>query len=202
MSFTISERSLTCGQREHRALIVTPTRPMVLGRARLEALRKPPRMSEVDRRLVSECAVRRGRVHVAILRGVDVLGHPGWSFDPELNAVELEEMGYLLTRALLPVHRRMMAAGLSALVHSDWGEREYIAIRQGVSTLAAELSRKPVAGATERADLWILRNMLFHFSLPLERIVESVLPGHLRIIEGRAARTRELIEQLPPDAVD
>ena len=78
-----------------------------------------------------------------------------------------------------------------------------MAMRHGVTSLADEIGRSPEAGApTQRADQWILRNMLFHFALPLERIVASVLPGHLRRLEGRAARMRELIDRLPPSAID
>ena len=71
------------------------------------------------------------------------------------------------------------------------------------TSLADEIGRSPLADApTQRADQWILRNMLFHFALPLERIVDSVLPGHLRLLEARAARMRELIGRLPAEAID
>jgi hypothetical protein len=202
MVFSFSERSLTSGEREHVVMVVTPKRPMVLGRARLAALRKPVSLSEVDRQLIRECARRSSRAHVVILRGVDVLGAPGWSFDPELGEDEGLELGYLLTGALLPVHRRILAAGMATLIHSDWGEREYAAMRHGVTRFAEELSAQASPTPTERADQWILRNMLFHFALPLDRIVEAVLPGHLSLLQSRAARMKDLLRELPPEALD
>jgi hypothetical protein len=203
MSFRVTERVLRSDSSVHPALIIAPARPMVFGRDRLDALRLEPGLNDVDRRLIREVALRGGRVHVAIFRGLDVQGQRGWSFDESLSEEELSELGYLLTKALLPVHRRMMANGIALLVHSEWGDRECLAMKHGVRTMSERMAAQATRSSPiVRADQWILRNMLFHFALPLDHIVESVLPAHLRLIERRRPRLEELVCQLPRSAID
>jgi hypothetical protein len=87
-------------------------------------------------------------------------------------------------------------------VHSEWGDRECIAMRKGVELAIEEAMARPDADtALVRADVWILKNMLFHFSLPMERIVESVLPPHLRMMHTRLPRVRTLVSELPKASI-
>lgn len=175
---------------------------MVVDRKRIEAVRRSDGVNDVERRILRECEQRKGRCHVAIFRGVTTSGQVGWSFDPSFDERELGEAGYVMTRALLPLHRRMLKNEILLFVHSEWGERECIAMRKGVELAIEEAMARPDAdSALVRADVWILKNMLFHFALPMERIIESVLPPHLRMMHTRLPRVRTLVAELPKASI-
>jgi len=50
-------------------------------------------------------------------------------------------------------------------------------MKYGISTVSKALASRSGAAPTQAADRWILRNKVFFFALPLERIADSVLPG-------------------------
>lgn len=202
MSFVISELEIPVAGVRHPAMVVTPPAPMVVDRKRLEAVRGSDSVNEVEKRILRECEQRKGRCHVAIFRGVTASGQVSWSFDPRFDERELGEAGYVMTRALLPLHRRMLANEILLFVHSEWGERECIAMRKGVELAIEEAMARPdVDTPLVRADLWILKNMLFHFALPMERIIDSVLPPHLRMMHTRLPRVRTLVAELPKASI-
>jgi hypothetical protein len=65
------------------------------------------------------------------------------------------------------------------------------------------LEQRPRAHqAVQDLDVWILRHLLFHFGMPYDHIVTKVLPEHLRLIEARVTRTRDLVSRLPHGAID
>lgn len=202
MSFIIRELEIPVAGVRHPAMTVMPPAPMVVDRKRLDAVRGAESVNEVEKRILRECEQRKGRCHVAIFRGVTASGQVGWSFDPSFDERELGEAGYVMTRALLPLHRRMLANEVLLFVHSEWGERECIAMRKGVELAIEEAMARPdVDTPLVRADLWILKNMLFHFALPMERIIETVLPPHLRMMHTRLPRVRTLVAELPKASI-
>jgi len=108
-----------------------------------------------------------------------------------------------LTRALLPLHRRLLKSGLVLMIHTDWGLRECYAMRHGVRRLKAEL--KQAAGQSDpviKADHWILSNMLLHVALSMDHVVTELLPTHLAMIDRRLAFLQKMINSLPTSAVD
>lgn len=202
MSFVITELDIPVAGVRHPAMVVMPPAPMIVDRKRLDAVRGTDRVNEVEKRILRECEQRKGRCHVAIFRGVTVSGQVGWSFDPSFDERELAEAGYVMTRALLPLHRRMLKNEILLFVHSEWGDRECLAMRRGVELAIEEAAARPDADSPlVRADLWILKNMLFHFALPMERIIESVLPPHLRMMHSRLPRVRTLVGELPKASI-
>ena len=202
MSFVITELEIPVAGVRHPAMVVTPPAPMVVDRKRLEAVRGLERVNDVEKRILKECEQRKGRCHVAIFRGVTSSGQIGWSFDPSFDERELGEAGFVMTRALLPLHRRMLANEILLFVHSEWGDRECLAMRKGVELAIEDASsRSDSDSPLVRADLWILKNMLFHFALPMDRIIESVLPPHLRMMHTRLPRVRTLVAELPKASI-
>jgi hypothetical protein len=176
---------------------------MVLGPERLERWREPTSLSPGDRLLIEETRRRRGRVHIGAIRARNELGECVWSFDPNLTGTQVEELGYLLTCVLLPVHRRMLANGVAVFAHTEWGTLECYAMRQGVRRLLAELRAHPHPDAAlTEIDLWILRNMLFHFSLSLQHVTTHLLPHQIRLLERRWDHVSELLTKLPSHFVD
>lgn len=196
-----TELSVDGGDGFLNALVLTPKQPQVLGRERMEGLRHASGLSKVDRMIVGEAAARKGNIQLAFFRAMDEQGQIAWSFDETLSPDECDELGYLLVRALLPIHRRMMAQGIGLLVHSEWGDRECSAMRHGREKNRRELEDRIDSEPVAAADAWILRNMLFHSTLPIEKLVRGTLPSQLRLIAARQKRIGELIAALPEDAL-
>lgn len=201
--FRVSETMVMSQGTVHPLLVITSRVPRVFGTERIEALKQPTSLSAADRFLLEQTKQRGERVHLAAVRAVNDEGDRLWGFDPALSGSETEELGYLITKSLLPVHRRMMANGIALLAHTECGPRECYAMRYGVRRLLAELEASPHADAAlTDVDRWILRNMLFHFALDLEHVTTSLLPNQIRMIERRWSRVSELVTKLPRHFLD
>lgn len=203
MPFTIEEHPMQHAGVRQAAIVITAKNPMVIGRERIERLKRPAGMNDVDRWLIGQAASRSDRAKVILFRAVNERGERVWQFDPGLSDEQLEEGGYVLTRALLPFHRRLLKSGMVLMVHTDWGLRECYAMRHGVRQLKSEL--KQSAGTQDpvvEADTWILSNMLLHVALSMDHVVSELLPTHLAMIERRLTFLKQLIVGLPQSAVD
>ena len=204
MPFVVEDIGLKQGGSTHNAIVITPKRPMVLGRDRIKQLRGPTSLNRVDRWLLEQAARRKGRNRVILFRACNRQGERVWQFDPSLTDAELEEAGYLLTCALLPFHRRLLHSGVVLMVHTDWGLRECYAMRHGVRRLGDELraSAAGVEAEVRQADRWLLGNMLLHVALSLDHVAQKLLPLHLGMLERRWSQLQTLLGQLPAHAVD
>src|SRR6187401_905640 len=140
MPFLIEELPIRHEALVHKAIVITPKNPMVLGRERIEGLRGSTSLNRVDRWLIDQAVQRAGKSRMILFRACNRLGERVWQFDPSLSDSELEEAGYLLTCALVPFHRRLLNAGVVLMVHTDWGVRECYAMRHGVRKFENELS--------------------------------------------------------------
>jgi hypothetical protein len=202
MPFTLSDVRLRHRGIERGAMVVTPKRAMVIDKERLDRLRRPSGLSQVERWLIAQAKQRGNNGHVVLFRALNDAGERVWQFDPELSESQLADGGYVMTQALLPLHRRLMAVGVVLMVHTEWGLRECYAMRHGAARLQRELAsaRKPTP---ERdVDRWILSNMLLHVALRMRHVVDSLLPSHLAMIERRADQVRSLVAGLPAAAID
>lgn len=200
-AFQIQVVDIGQGALSHRAVVLCPTRPIVVGRAKLDEVNAGTELNAMDRWLLDQ--VEQTGASIAVFRGVGADGARAFTIDPELDERDAEQLGYVLTRGLLPVHRRMVKAGVTLLAHCDFGPREHHAMRVGVRRMLETLEARPRAHpAVQEMDLWILRHLLFHFGMPFEHIVKKVLPDHLRLIAARSARARELVARLPHAAID
>jgi hypothetical protein len=203
MPFNVEEYPMQHVGVRQVAVVITAKNAMVVGRERIQRLRRPTGMNDVDRWLLEQAASRADRAKVVLFRAVNNDGDRVWQFDPSLNDNELEEGGYVLTRALLPLHRRVLASGMVLMVHTDWGLRECYAMRHGVRKLKAELQKSAgKADPVVEADRWILSNMLLHVALSMNHVVTELLPGHLAMLERRRVFLKTLVASLPASAID
>lgn len=201
--FLLSETTVTSQGTVYPMLVVAARACRVFGEERIEALKQPTSLSAADRYLIEQTKKCGSRVHLLAFRATNDAGDRLWSFDPKLSSAQAEELGYLITKSLLPVHRRLMANGVALLAHTECGTRECYAMRYGVRRLLTELEQQPHAhAALTDVDRWILRNMLFHFALDLELVATSLLPNQIRMIERRWARVSDLVTKLPPQFLD
>src|SRR5688572_15127601 len=203
LPFRVSETTVTSHGTVHPVLVITSRVPRVFGVERIEALKKPTSLSAADRFLLEQTRQRGHRVHLAAVRATNEAGDRLWGFDPALSSSEVEELGYLITKSLLPVHRRMMANGIALLAHTECGTRECYAMRYGVRRLLTELDEAPhTDAALTNVDRWILRNMLFHFALDPEHGTMSLHQDQIRVMERRWARVSDLVTKLPRHFLD
>jgi hypothetical protein len=185
----VSASGLQCG-----ALVMAPRSRMLIDAARRDRLRGDPALSEADRTIVGRVRSRGDDVPILIMRGANDLGERLWEFDAAFSDDELEEVGRLLTRALLPLHRRFLCSGIILFVHTEWGVRETPPMRRAVASLAHELQASaPANTALRDLDLWILRNMLLFSSLSAKHVVQSLLPAHLRLVSHRKRQIADLV---------
>ncbi len=203
MPFTVEEHPMQHAGVRQAAVVITAKNAMVVGRERIQNLKRPTGMNHVDRWLLEQAASRASRAKVILFRAMNDVGERVWQFDPALNDQELEEGGYVLTRALLPFHRRLLAAGMVLMVHTDWGLRECYAMRHGVRKLKQELEQGPdKADPIVEADRWILSNMLLHVALSMNHVVSQLLPSHLAMLERRQVFLKNLVASLPASSID
>jgi hypothetical protein len=204
MPFVIEDVELRHQEQRQNAIVITPRKQMVLGRDRIQRLKGPTSLNKVDRWLIAQAEARRGRARVVLFRACNTLNERVWQFDPSLSDAELEEAGYLLTCALVPFHRRLLAVGIVLMVHTDWGVRECYAMRHGVRAREKELLSK-IEGApslVNQVDAWVLNNMLLHVALSLKHVTERLLPMHLGMVERRWAQVLPLLGRLPNSTID
>jgi hypothetical protein len=191
------------------AIVVSPMRPMLWGHARLEQLRQATGASTVDRQIFEAVKQRGARVTVLCIRGKndDVSGH--WRLEDDLDDGDAEELGYLLVRSQLATYRRLVAHGIIALIHSDWGPREATAFRRGSERLRSELrlaqaSREKLALEVDPVaalDRWMLQHLTFFLTLSTTKVLDDFLPEKLPLLVPRVPRIAALLAALPHSAI-
>jgi hypothetical protein len=194
----VQELTLETKDGARLALIVTPA-PVVLGRARLEALRKSTAPGALDRFILDEVRKRAGSVSALVVRGVD------WRVDPSLDVHDREELGLLLTRSQVPTYRRFLSAGMVVVVHGEFGPIETEIFRRGAEHVIADIESSPArsddARAIQRVDVFNLKHLCFFFSLSIDRLLTEILPPQLKLFETRAERIRDMLDAVPPASI-
>lgn len=174
-------------------MVITPKVPMVIDRQRLDRVGRSSALSPVEEWLVDEARQHGEGARVLLFRAANASNRRVWEFDRSFSDTELREAGVVMTRALLPLHRALLASGVVLMVHTDWGRRESYAMRYGVHALTLELARSLAPNASRRVDEWILRNMLMHVALSLDHVIHKLLPEQIGLIERRWPRVLELL---------
>jgi len=190
------------------ALMVTPSRDIRVGRERLRELRVAPDGGSLDEQ-IWRSATKHADASIMVMRGRNDDGSGSWGFDEELTDEETTELGELLVRSQVPTYRRLIAAGMLALIHVEFGFREVAALRNATAVVRDELERRsqselekaPPAAAVHALDVWILRHLTFFFSVSFDKVASDTLPEMLPLIEQRAAHLEELVAALPPGIV-
>ena len=101
------------------ALIVTPRAHFVLGRERLARLRANTRPGALDDAVYLRVKAAASRPSVVVFRAKSDDGAGSWGFDPDLSAFEARDLAKRLARTHIESHRRLFAAGVLAVVHTD-----------------------------------------------------------------------------------
>jgi hypothetical protein len=180
--------------------VITPVGHRRLGRGRLEELRANGQESPIETAIVDRVRRSTERFHIVAFRGENDEHTSSWGFDDELPADEAYELAGRLVRSHLPTHRCLLVHGTYVMVHTDFGSREADLMRRASEEIHAELAARDLADEREavlrEADLWLLRHLSFYFSLPAEKVLRSVLPDKLPLIETRSAHLQAIADRL------
>lgn len=188
------------------AWVVTPTRRLRVDRERLEAFREHGYpSSDVDRELLALVRATGSDSQLVVMRARDPEGEGSWGFEDDLTEDETHELGEHLVRDQLPMYRRMIAAGVFAILHVDFGLREVDAYQRGIRRVLEELEAGSIpelahaedAVAQLQADRWILHNLTFFFELSFDDVLDTVLRRQLPLLEERVPHLRQLAALLP-----
>ncbi len=206
MGVRLSEHRFATDSGERTALVLTPTEHARVGRERLEQLRESHAGAELDREIAEALQAHDHVDALVVFRGKDPEGGGSWGFEDDLTDEEVLELGYHLVLDQLPTYRRLVRAGVFALIHVEWGTREKEAYRKGTERVLEELEDESVAEVESdpetidrlRADRFILRNLTHFHDQPLDAVVRSVLVAHHAGFEEQIPHFRALIDHMPP----
>lgn len=194
-----------------RAWVVVPTTSLRVGRARLEEFRRAGHPGGlVDRAVLEAVRSLEDEHQLVVFRAKSDREDGSWGFEAELTDEEAHEPGYHLVLDQMRTYRRLVAAGVFALIHVEFGPREADAYQAGTRQALDELEASSIPEVGHRkdqiallqVDRWILHNLTYFFTLDLDDVVESVLRRQLPLLENRIPHLRELVASLPADAID
>jgi len=208
MGVQLSEHRFATDSGERIALVLTPTETVRVGRERLEQLRQAHQGGELDHEIAGALKAHDHEDALVVFRGKDPEGAGSWGFAEDLTDDEALELGYHLVLDQLPSYRRLVRAGVFALIHVEWGAREKEAYRKGTERVLEELEDESVPEVASdpetirrlRADRYILRNLTHFHDQPLDAVVRSVLVAHHTSFEAQIPHFRALIDDLQPSS--
>jgi len=210
MTLRFTEHEFETPEGRRVALLATPVERVVVGRDRLEQLRREHPGGDIDREILEHARRRAGQDQIIVFQGRAPDGEGSWRLDPDLEEQERLELGYHLVADELPTYRRLLAAGVYALVHVDWGRRGVRAYRWGTRRLLSELEAGSVPEvefhepetAVNRADRWILSHLTMFYEEGLDQVIERVLARQVPLLERHIPHFRKMVERLPAHAID
>lgn len=202
MVFLFEERVFETPVGQRAAMLITPASHLRVGKDRLSS-DPPTGLSEVDAEILSQAELRASRVELAIFRGQDDDGRGSWAFADDLEDEDAVVVASRMLDSHLMVYRGLVKAGLCLHVHVEWGPRELRAFRivtqEKIETLEDRIAeRRTAEAASDAVDLWILRNLVFYFGVSLDKLLTTILPDKLPLMEKRIIRVQRMMEAMKP----
>ena len=200
VSLQISEYVVPTKVGDRTAMVITPRSHVRVDPSSVESEGK---MTALDETLLREAQARSPRITFCVFRGRSDEDDGSWRFADGMTQAQDRDLAARLLPGQMICYRGLLRAGVSLFVHADWGERETDAYRWAVDHRIAELRDEVHPGETTGTsagaiDLWILRNLTFFFTLSFAKLIETILPDKLALMETRMERIRRLVGLLPP----
>jgi hypothetical protein len=209
MPLVFTEREVETTRGVRRALLATPSSPLIYTRLRAKQMRLAAGLSEVDEEILSALDAQATPVDLFVFRGGD--DETGsWRFADDFDETTAAVAATDLFQAHLQLYRQMLKRGVILTAYSDWPERELMAFRAGADALAARITRR-LDGSRDteeqvlhllELDQWILRNFVTFVHSDLESALGQALPAKLGMVLGRVDRARSLLRGLSTEALD
>lgn len=187
---------------EYGVIEVRPTKPLVLGRDRLDQIRAGDSNSQVDRSMLEICSSWDPPADAVVF-----IANPGegrsWGYADDLSHAEGEELGRAMVEGQLALYRGLVHAGIYSLTGIALQDREYEAFSRGTEEVADRIERRlPDASEEEatimRLDLWLLDHLALWTTLSRDRFFAGRLPETLSLI----ARRRRQLDMMNTDILE
>jgi len=181
-----------------KALVVTPRVHLILGQERLARLRRDARPGALDDALYLRVKAAAPAPTVVVFRARSDDGKGSWGFDPHLADSDARELAKRLVRTHVESHRRLFAAGVLAVVHTDYGLREAELFRAAEGELAQEEEERAknetgTASALAQLNTWTLRTLSFTYTLRAQKVIADLLPSTIAMLEQSAPMVKEML---------
>lgn len=210
MALELTSHAVRTQAGTRQVLVVTPTQPIEAGREKLETLRGSLATSNVDMEIVEHLRGKGfGAYEAFVFRGRAEDGNGSWQFARDLDESEANEMAYLMFRSQLELNRLCAAAGMFDNLYVEFGGAELEAFSRATARMANEIREQSpnyVRGESPedrlaRLDLWLVERHAFYSAMPLEVLLERILPPRLSRLDGRRSELRSMLEGLPPGSI-
>ena len=196
VAFRIDEAVIETRKGDRRALVVTPTQRVTIGRARLEELRRDTSSGDLDRALAQRVSSATDGFDCVVFRGRGADSSHCYRLDETLDEDEFAELAQRLLVSQLPCWRSLLERGVLAIVHSEFGSSA-MHFRNASRALAQSKRPDPrVSARIAQVDAWLLEHMVFYFSQNYEATMTALLPDKLPLLELRRGKLEGLAQQL------
>ena len=199
MSLDFDTLELLTASGPRTAMVITPVEPVLV--AARTYVPEDDAMSEADEQILE--GARRcldSSATVCIFRGQAPVGEGRYAFDPNMTEGQAVETALAMLSGQMRVYREMLRLGICLFLHTDLGLLEVHGFRGAVARRIAELETRPgvvdLEAKRAQLDLWMLRNLNFFFTLGFDKLIATILPDKLSLMEKRMERIRRLAHEV------
>lgn len=158
-------------------------------------------MSESDERILDGARnAMSASASVCIFRAKAPTGGGAYRFEQSMSDSDAISTALAMLDGQLRVYREMLRLGICLFLHTDLDQVAVHGYRGAVDIRVEELEPLTfgVGPDAKRAqlDLWLLRNLNFFFSLGFEKLIATILPDKLILMEKRMERIRRLAHEV------
>jgi hypothetical protein len=181
------------------AMVITPVAPLVVqARPYIPGTAK---MSDADLQVLEGARkAADSSATVCIFRAVAPIGDGSYRFAPGMSEHQAISTALSMLDGQMRVYREMLRLGLCLFLHTDLGPLEVHGFRGAVDQRVEELEPLTRGGGEDakraQLDLWLLRNLNFFFTLGFDKLIATILPDKLALMEKRMERIRRLAHEV------
>jgi len=181
------------------ALVITPVEDVVVSPRRYSP--DSAAMSESDQRILEGARdARSASASVCIFRARAPVGGGAYRFEQTMSDAEAVSTALTMLDGQLRVYREMLRLGICLFLHTDMDPVAVHGFRGAVDVRVEELEPLTFGVGPDakkaQLDLWLLRNLNFFFSLAFEKLIATILPDKLILMEKRMERIRRLAHEV------
>ena len=186
-------------------LVITPIQDVVV-----KPRRRAPHtegMSESDQMILNGArAAAAASASVCIFRARAPGGDGAYRFEESMTDSEAVATALSMLGGQVRVYRELLRLGICLFLHTDLDPISVHGFRGAVDVRVAELEPLTFGvgpqAKSAQLDLWILRNLNFFFSLGYDKLIATILPDKLVLMEKRMERIRRLAQEVESLSAD
>lgn len=204
MTVSVERRPSAILEPDEHVLVVTPQTEIRVGDTTLPSLDREG--ARVNDALVTAATASEGtaRISVFVCSRPDAPG--SWGLATDLAGSRVPAVAARLCAEQLLVFRRLFAAGVGMHVRLSLGTVEQLALRRAQAELRGR--RESALGSATgpqreviALDVWLLRNFVFQFDLPLCVLLESTLGANRYAVTAKMRAAQRRRSTLSPEAI-